>query len=69
MIVKVQRSIHTNRAYEQMLIYNESRSVLFQGNIHSAILKVLDGRWKGYFEAHMEGTFVVLDHPVPDQDW
>lgn len=72
MIVKVQRPLETNMlmGLSRVLIYNQDRSIHQMINVPQSIQKQIFGKQKKiYCEAHLEGTDIVLDHPVEDQPW
>jgi hypothetical protein len=68
-IVKVQVSLDTNLPVQQVLVYNEDRSVLYQGDITPEIVQHMDGCFKAYFYAHIDGKLIVLDRLAPVQEW
>lgn len=72
MIVKVQRSLTTTEKYQQLLIYNASRSKCMQFN--------LGDDWARYFRKRELKFFAEVDWPIlteppklirklPDQGW
>jgi hypothetical protein len=67
-IVKVQVSLTTNATV--VLIYNEDRSVTYQGDVTPDILDVMGGEPKRYFFAVMNDDMTIgLEDPAPEQDW
>ena len=68
-IVKVQVSLMTSHDVPQVLIYNESRKVWFQGPLGRDTQRAIGPAKKKYFNAHLAGTIVVLDEEVEEQDW
>ena len=70
MIVKVQVSLFTTEAARQVLIYNEDRSITYQGDVTPEILDVMDGERKRYFFAVMNDDKTIgLEDPAPEHDW
>jgi hypothetical protein len=70
MIVKVQLSLNTSEATRQVLIYNKSRSILFEGLADSEVINAMNGEPKRFFQAHLDfNERVVLDDVVDDRDW
>lgn len=69
MIVKVQISQFTSHGNLRVLVYNEDRTIQWEDGADSEVLDFVQGRPKVYAEAHMEGTIIVLDKIVEDQDW
>lgn len=65
-IVKVQLSITTNLAGPQVLIYNEDRSIMYQGPAYGDLL---DFPPKSFWKAELIGTHLELHKQVSDQDW
>ena len=74
MIVKVQISIASNTG-RKVLIYNEDRSICYEDNnpeqlAHiDAIFDSMEFNGKAYFNAHINGTLIVLDKLAKWQDW
>lgn len=66
MIVKVQRALNNNN---NVLIYNEDRSVLREGPITEEVSKFMGTDLKIFASAHMEGTEIVLDQRCDRPDW
>lgn len=69
MIVKVQRSLRTTHRNERVLIYNEDRTVMWEGDLPGPIRRALGEDFRAFFEAHIERTLIVLDHRVEEQGW
>lgn len=71
MIVKVQMSLATTEKKPQVLVYNEDRSVTWQGDSTEDFVDLLDGETKGFFEAKIRTTdgFIEIDGPADWQDW
>lgn len=68
-VVKVQLSLFSDLKHRQVLIYNRTQSVLWQGNADKRALTLMAGRPKAFFRAHMDGTVIVLDRETSDKDW
>lgn len=70
MIVKVQVSLATSHRQKRVLIYNEDRSVQWEGALTEEIAMITLGRPKSYFEAilHKDGKLEFMEK-VEDQDW
>ncbi len=69
MIVKVQASLFTNAAKQQVLIYNKSRSIQWQGDIDPELKKLMKKRTKVFFHAHVKNRQIVIDLEADWQDW
>lgn len=72
MIVKVQLSLHTTCAARQVLIYNEDRSVTYQGDITPDVAKIMGDENKAYFKAKLrrDGTIELFEnYRIGDQAW
>lgn len=72
MIVKVQLSLSTTAGARQMLVYNQDRSVQFEGDAPPDIVAKMGDRPKAFFEAALGkvGELVIYpDHQHPDQGW
>lgn len=69
MIVKVQVSLASSYDKKRVLIYNEDRTVEYEQEADQAILDIMDGAPKKYFNAHMEKTLLVIDEEVDPQSW
>jgi len=68
MIVKVQTNLNPPSG-ERVLIYNESRTVFWEGDATPELRKKLRGRPKAFFSARLHGTIVHLYRMVIDRDW
>lgn len=68
-IVKVQRSLAGNVGYESMLIYNEDRTKMYEGEITQDVKNLLGRRPKGYFNAKMVGDKIMIIGEVKAQNW
>jgi hypothetical protein len=64
-VVKVQVSLRGNPA---TLVYNKDKTIIFD-DCRELGERLLGDEIKGYFWAHMEGTIIYIDGPVPDQSW
>lgn len=69
MIVKVQTSITTTGPTQRVLVYNEDRSILYEGGINEDMLETMKGRLKAYFEAEVTKDGLEIGDEVPPQDW
>ncbi len=71
MIVKVQLSLATNAGQRQVLVYNQSRSVRYEGTASPELVIAMDGQDKGFFEARFDSQYLDIDfyNPLPDQGW
>jgi hypothetical protein len=68
-IVKVQRALAGNRG-DRVLIYDEERSIQWEGDCTSDIAKLLDGAAKMFVHATVErGGKLMLGERAPWQDW
>lgn len=78
MIVKVQLSLDSNvpghKAGSRMMVYNQTRSVMFEREADPEVVKKMKGRPKTYFNAEyqakkgQDGRINILDE-APWQDW
>jgi hypothetical protein len=70
-IVKVQISLFSSEPTAQVLVYNESRSHLYEGDAPAEIVELMDGEPKKFFWANMpkEKGFIELLKEAPWQDW
>lgn len=71
MIVKVQRSITTSEAVPQVLVYNEDRSLQYQGPLTMEVAEWFEeDEYKFYADAEIDelGRF-ALNYRVEEQDW
>lgn len=70
MIVKVQLSLFsTEGTARQVLMYNRTRSVWFQGVASPDILKAMAEEDKAFFNAKLIDTKIQLYQRVSDQGW
>ena len=71
MIVKIQISLMTTEKQKTMLIYNRSRSVLYQAPADKDVLEIMKGRPKAYFNAIINKAtkFIEIQNEVNDQLW
>ena len=74
-IVKVQISKVTSDGIERVMIYNEDHSILHEdtdpkqlAKIH-AIFDSMEFDGKAFFNAHLEGTLIILDELAQWQEW
>lgn len=68
-IFKVQLSISSSSPRQQVFIYNETRSLLWEGNAGSDIKKKIGGRLKAFFYGTIKDTLIVLGDEALWQDW
>jgi len=73
-IIKIQLSLSGNtpdaNTGGQMLVYNESRSLEYEGDTTPEIKKLLDGRPKAYFIGYLnEKKQLVVGKEVVDPGW
>lgn len=67
MIVKVQNSITTTHQTQQILVYDEARTVFQQ---FPAEGELADMPLKSFWYAHIDKKKqLVLDRPAPEQEW
>lgn len=67
-IVKVQKSLHTTHAKQQILIYNQDRSIYYQGDADKMILDMFEpGEYKFYAKAKLRGGIIhiIRKHKEP----
>jgi len=69
MIVKVQISLSHTKDFTQMLVYNEDKSILYEGDLTRRVEKLMGDSVKRFFYAKLKGTEVVLDRKAPWQEW
>ena len=67
-VVKIQLERFPNPG-ASCLIYNESRSVYYEETITPAMKKLMAGREKAYFKAHLENHVLHIDGDSDEQDW
>jgi len=65
MIVKVQQALNDNK----VLVYNEDRSIFWEGKMSKEVKEKMNGRTKGYFNAEMIDTKVSINEEVEEQGW
>ena len=74
-IVKVQISKFSSDGVERVMIYNEDRSVLYEDSdpeqlaAIQAIFDSMEFDGKAFFNAHLEGTLIILDELAEWQEW
>ena len=70
-IVKVQLSIVTTTAKQQILVYDKSRKWRFQGDATPDQIAMMNGRVKAFFWARKEGPMLDIQTNMacPEQDW
>ena len=70
MIVKVQQSIQTTEKTKQILVYNQSRTIEYQGDITEEIKEMMKGRLKVFFKAKLSPeNQIILIKEVKEKDW
>ena len=71
MILKVQVSLATSRAHQQVLAYDRDRKHQWSGDVGDDVLAIMAGRFKAFFHAHVEKATgrLVIDREAADQDW
>lgn len=65
----MQLSVYTTCDRRRVLIYNEARDIQQEFDAPDEVLAAMDGELKAYFLGYLDGTTVVLDERVSDQDW
>jgi hypothetical protein len=69
MIVKVQLSMFTTEHVQQALVYNEDRSVLFEGPAAKDVLSLMGEKLKAYFHADLKNGVLQINEEAPEQEW
>ena len=70
MIIKVQISQFTTTAEKQVLVYNESRTILGEFPLTVEIEEAMQGRIKAFFKAEVSPLGAIeLDRMVKDREW
>ena len=69
MIVKVQASIATNAAAQQVLIYNKKRDIQWEGDLDAPLKRLMKNRPKVFFHAHLKGSVIVIDREAEWKNW
>lgn len=71
MIVKVQLPLSSNVPNLPVLIYNEDRSLqqAFEFEDCARLAKLMDGKPKAFFNAHIEDDILYLDDIAEWQSW
>lgn len=69
-VIKMQLSLETNLDAQQVLVYNEDRSIMYQQAVIPEILEIMKGRPKAYFYARMapDKMLDILEE-APEQEW
>lgn len=68
MIVKVQLSL--NGGQQQVLVYDQARSIVWQGVAEPDVIDLMAGREKAFFEARvLPDARVSLDYEVAAPPW
>ena len=70
MIIKVQVSLFTTEAKQQVFMYNQSRDLEWQCDATPELLALMAGEPKKFFNAHWTKVrgFRIIDE-APWQDW
>jgi hypothetical protein len=72
-IVKIQASLSTSADARQMLIYNRSKTKVFEGPLTDQVAKLLSGRDKVYAKATVKtdslGSNFIIHGLVGQQPW
>lgn len=69
-VVKVQLSLHTSETKQQVLVYNEDKSVYWQDVAGESILGAMSGKAKAFFKATRNQQGVIeLHQEVSDPGW
>ena len=68
-IVKVQRSIVTGHDKPQVLIYNKSRSILYQQDMTRSLSRLFGEEFKIYMAAELKKTKLHLMYRTERQSW
>lgn len=72
MIVKIQQSLHTSDGVTRILIYNETRTVLYQtedATECAEIGKLLGKRPRAFARAQLKNGKIEIDELVEDRTW
>lgn len=70
MIVKVQISLSTSAPCPQVLVYNKSKTVWYEGDAPKKVMSMMAGRYKAFFKAKREKDgSLTLKKPAKNQDW
>lgn len=59
----------TNEKNPQVLIYDESREHLYQGDLTDDVKEMLGDKSKAYYNAEIRGTEFTIFNEVEQQDW
>jgi hypothetical protein len=69
MVCKLQRSISTSEAVDQVLIYNRERSYEYQGDLSDELREFMRKRLKMFVFCHIEGTEFVVEGETNWRSW
>lgn len=69
MIVKMQRSLATTAARQQMLIYNESKTILVEQDLTPEAVKLFGNQDKVYAKASYKKGHLTIHGLVKAQAW
>lgn len=68
-IVKVQLPIAGNGHLDDVMVYNENKTIMMITPAPRGMRRRMRGELKAYFYAHVEKGWVVIDEKAPWQDW
>jgi hypothetical protein len=68
-IVKVQASIFTEHTHQMGLVYNEDRSLSWEGALPALVVGLLDGETKAFFWARMVNGQIEIQRKARWQEW
>lgn len=69
MIVKVQISQFSSDGVSRMLVYNESRTVKYEGEVTKEVLLKMKGLPKQFFHSEIKNGERILLKVAPWQNW
>ena len=72
MIVKIQRSIVSTNGLQNILIYNQDRSLIYESQMSSEVQKLFDSEGcplKLYCNANLENGILEIGKVIHLQDW
>lgn len=74
MIVKVQLSLATNAGARQVLVYDQGRTIRYEGTTSAELLEAMEERARGFFDAALipgPDPYLHLNftNPLPEQGW
>jgi hypothetical protein len=68
-IVKVHIPVQVEPPARRMTIYNEDRSLYFEGPVDEDTGAIMQGATKKFFYATIKDGALALGEPAPDQEW